>query len=449
VTEVISEILIIDDNIKICESLAENFRERGFRCCTALDPSSALQHFLHRDVDLVLLDVRLGKQDGIELLKQFLDLNRDIPVIMITAYATVEAAVEAIKIGAFDYIQKPINFGKLFQITENAIRISRLRGQRSRLESEWRDFSDRFVTRDPRMVKMLSKAKRLAPSDLPVLIVGESGTGKELLADFIHANSRQSARNIVKVNCSAFVESLLDNELFGHERGAYTGADSRFKGVFEQAHQGTLFLDEIGDMPLSIQSKILRALQEKEIRRVGGNETIRVDVRFIAATNANLEELIEEKRFRKDLYYRLNAGTLSIPPLRERKEDIPLLAASLLEESRLDNPECPRELSAEVLHLFMEHDWPGNVRELKNTLDYAATMCTDDIIKKGDLPAGFLEGKAEVPAGHIRQQFERALILNTLKRANHNKTRAAELLQMSRKTLYNKMMRYGISSSRE
>jgi DNA-binding NtrC family response regulator len=449
VTEKIREILIVDDNIKICESLAENFRERGFRCCTALDPSGALQHFLHRDIELVLLDVRLGKQDGIGLLKQFLDLNRDIPVIMITAYATVEAAVESIKIGALDYLEKPINFGKLFQITENAIRISRLRRASSRPESGWRDSSDRFATRDPRMVKVLSKAKRLAPSDLPVLIVGESGTGKELLADFIHANSRQSGRNIVKVNCSAFVESLLDNELFGHERGAYTGADSRFKGVFEQAHHGTLFLDEIGDMPPSIQSKILRALQEKEIRRVGGNETIRVEVRFIAATNTNLEELIQEKRFRKDLYYRLNAGTLSIPPLRERKGDIPLLAASLLEESCQDNPEYRCRLGPEILHLFMEHDWPGNVRELKNTLDYAAAMCTDHIIKRADLPAGFLEGKAEVQPCHVREQFERALILNTLETANHNKTRAAELLQMSRKTLYNKMMRYGISSSRD
>jgi DNA-binding NtrC family response regulator len=440
------EILIVDDNAKICESLAENFRERGYRCCNALNSSSALQHFLHRSFDLVLLDVRLGKEDGIELLRQFLDSGRGIPVIMITAYATVESAVESIKIGAFDYIEKPIVFSKLFQITEKAIRSSRPRSERNAPENGGREQFDSFTTRDLRMLRMLAKARKLAQADLPVLIIGESGTGKELLADFIHANSRRSASRSVKVNCSSFAENLLDNELFGHEKGAYTGAESRFRGVFEQAHQGTLFLDEIGDMPLAIQSKILRALQEKEIRRVGGEQTIRVDVRFIAATNANLQELIAERRFRKDLYYRLNAGTLLVSALRERKDDIPLLVASFLEENRRVHCEGPREISAEVLQLFLEHDWPGNVRELKNTISYAAAMCAAEVIERRDLPADFLEGKSEAPAGHIREQFERELILNTLRKANHNKTRTAELLQMSRKTLYNKMMRYGIAS---
>ena len=436
--------MIVDDKIKVCESLAQNFEQLGYICHSATNISEAINTYLNQKIDVVILDIKLGDEDGIEALKQLRSLNDKVPVIMITAYGTIETAVESIKLGAFDYLQKPINFDKLVKVVANTIRLKVLDEENNKLRRKLIDFLPPLISHNKEMIEICRKAKQLAATDLPILICGESGTGKELLADFIHSYSPRSCNEIVKINCSAFAESLFDNELFGHEKGAYTGADSNFKGVFEQAHNGTLFLDEIGDMPLPIQSKILRALQNMEIRRVGGKNTIKVNMRFIAATNTNLQHLIEEKKFREELLYRLNAATLTIPPLRERKEDISLLVAHFLNDFPSINSNKPKTLSDEVLQIFLNHEWPGNIRELKNTLQYAAAISLKDSIDRSDLPPGFNHDGRKVRTENVREKLEKDLIVSMLSRAKYNKKKAAELLNMSRKTLYNKLQKYGI-----
>jgi two-component system response regulator AtoC len=439
------EILIIDDNIKVCASLAQNFRELGYIGLSAINSTEAVRLYLNQKISAVILDVKLGGENGIDVLKQLMALNSKVPIIMITAYATIETAVESIKLGAFDYLQKPINFDKLETVVKNAIRMKQLEEENLKFRSRLSDFSSRLVTQSNEMRELCRKAKQLAATDLPILICGESGTGKELLADFIHSCSRQSCNKIVKINCSAFAESLLDNELFGHDKGAYTGADSTYQGVFERAHNSTLFLDEIGDMPLSIQAKILRTLQDKELRRVGGKAAIKMNVRFIAATNKNLQVLIAEQSFREDLLYRLNAATLTIPPLRQRREDIPLLVVHFLKDFQSNDSKKTKLVSERVMKFFLNYDWPGNVRELKNALHYAAAISLKDSIDIGDLPPGFINQESSESSENIRYKMEKELILNILQKAEYNKKRAAELLNMSRKTLYNKIEKYGIS----
>ena len=441
-------ILIVDDNTKLCRSLSRNFTQYDYTCSSAQDMSSALRIFLDEEIDLVLLDVRLGEENGLDLLQQLAELNNNLPVIMITAFATVEAAVQSIKFGAFDYIQKPINFKKLLKIVENALQLQVLKDENEKLKHRLHELSTPIISNNPEILKLCRKAKKLAPTELPILIYGESGTGKELIADYIHGNSNRSSSEIVKINCSAFPESLLDNELFGHEKGAYTGADSAYKGVFERAHRCTLFLDEIGDMPLAIQAKILRTIQNCEIRRLGGKEKISVDIRFLAATNKDLESLIHKQNFRHDLFYRLNAATLYVPPLRERKDDIPLLADYFLREFGRIKGVDAIVLDERVLSHLLEYDWPGNIRELKNTINYAATVSTDARITLDDLPPRFVQdtvGGESTP--NVRERVERELIISVLRKTNHNKTKTAQLLNMSRKTLYNKMTRYEISTA--
>ena len=439
------EILIVDDKIKVCESLAQNFRELGYISHSATHSTEAIRLYLNQKISAVILDVKLGEENGIDVLKQLMALNSRVPIIMITAYATIETAVESIKLGAFDYLQKPINFDKLETVVKNAIRMKQLEEENLKFRSRLSDFSSRLVTQSSEMHELCRKAKQLAATDLPILICGESGTGKELLADFIHSCSRQSCNKIVKINCSAFAESLQDNELFGHDKGAYTGADSTYQGVFERAHNSTLFLDEIGDMPLSIQAKILRTLQDKELRRVGGKASIKMNVRFIAATNKNLQVLMAEQKIREDLFYRLNAATLTIPPLRQRREDIPPLVAHFLNDFQSNDPKKPKLLSEGVMKFFINYDWPGNVRELKNALQYAAAISLKDSIDIGDLPPGFINQETSEKSENIRDKMEKELILSILQKAEYNKKRAAELLNMSRKTLYNKLDKYGIS----
>lgn len=441
------DILIVDDKIRVCESLGQNFEQLGYICTYATNGSEAISKFLNEPLSAVILDIKLGDENGIDILKSFVGLNRSIPVIMITAFATIETAVESIKIGAYDYLQKPINFDRLVKVVENAIRLKELQEENLKFRNMLSDFSTRLITKNKVMLELCRKAKQLAATDLPVLIYGESGTGKELLADFIHSYSVQPCNPIVKINCSAFAESLLDNELFGHDRGAYTGADATFKGVFERADGGTLFLDEIGDMPLSIQSKILRTLQEKEIRRLGGKNNIKVNVRFIAATNKKIVDLMRENSFREDLFYRLNAATLAVPPLRERKDDIPLLVSHFLQEFQSGNSHQPKVVSDRAMQILLDYDWPGNIRELKNTLHYAAAIALEDCINISDLPPGFVEQKPMEIAENIREKMEKELILSTLRKSGNNKKRTAELLKISRKTLYNKLEKYEISTS--
>jgi DNA-binding NtrC family response regulator len=436
-------ILIIDDKVKVCKSLAQNFEHLGYRAAIATSGKEALAAFAAGRIDVVLLDIMLGEESGIDVLKRLQAVDKTVPVIMITAFASVETAVLSLKLGAFDYVKKPLDFDDLLMTVEKALEFSRLQEENTNLKSRLRELSATIVTGDPVMMALRNKMEKLAVTDLPVLIDGESGTGKEVFADYIHAASSRSARPMVKVNCVALPESLLDNELFGHEKGAYTGADAVFKGLFETADGSTLFLDEIGDMPLGIQAKILRTLQNNEIRRLGGSATIKVDVRFIAATNKDLVDLTRKNLFREDLYYRLNAAVLSVPALRERKGDIPLLVEHFLSERAVNGR---KELAPEVAARFQAYDWPGNVRELKNVVNYATAISLNERIEMEDLPAHFLgEGYAAEPAD-IRQEMERDLIVRVLQSTRYNRSRTAEILNMSRKTLYSKMAKYGLNA---
>ena len=436
-------ILVIDDKVKVCKSLAQNFEHLGYRTVIATSGKEALAAFSAGRIDVVLLDIMLGEESGIDLLKRLQAVDKTVPVIMITAFASVETAVLSLKLGAFDYVKKPLDFDELLMTVQKALEFSRLQEENTNLKSRLRELSATIVTSDPLMIALRNKMEKLAVTDLPILIGGESGTGKEVFADYIHAASARSAKPMVKVNCVALPESLLDNELFGHEKGAYTGADSAFKGLFETANGSSLFLDEIGDMPLGIQAKILRTLQNNEIRRLGGSATIKVDVRFIAATNKDLVDLTRKNLFREDLYYRLNAAVLAVPPLRERKRDIPLLVEHFLAERAVDRR---KELAPEVAARFQAYDWPGNVRELKNVVNYATAMSPNERIEIEDLPVHFLgDGHAAEPAD-IRQEMERDLIVRTLQSTKYNRSRTADILNMSRKTLYSKMTKYGLNA---
>jgi len=437
-------VLIVDDKEKLCTSLLQNFEHVGYECSYALTSADAFRSLVDTPVQVVLLDVALGSESGVDVLKAITKRHPTIPVVMITGYGTIETAVQSIKLGAYDYVQKPLDFNKLLRIVENAIKLSALREENVKIKNRIKDFYPKTITRNSRMLDLKSKAERLASTDLPVLITGESGTGKEHMAEFIHNSSSRSAHGMLSINCAAFPEHLLDNELFGHERGAFTGADSRFVGLFEKADKSTLFLDEIGDMQMPTQAKILRTLQNNEIRRIGSNETTIVDVRFIAATNKSIQDLIQEKRFREDLYYRLNTAVIHIPPLRERKEDIPLLVDHLMAEFCRGNDIPIKTLSSEVHDIFMSYNWPGNIRELKNVVSYAAAISHDEVVGAGDLPPSFDDLHREELAYSPLEESERTIIVKTLQKVAYNKKEAAGLLRISRKTLYNKLSQYGI-----
>lgn len=437
-------LLIVDDKKKIFESLNVNFFEAGYNVEYASNRSETVNAILTKKIGTVLLDIMLGEESGIDVLKDIQSLNSAIPVIMITGYASVDTAVQAMKLGAFDYVKKPLDFDRLLKIVDNAISLYTLKEENITLKSRLCEQIPQIYTNSPVVKKLVERVLKIAPTDLPVLITGENGTGKEVIADYLHINSSRAAKSIKKINCAAFPESLLDNELFGHEKGSYTGADSRYKGIFEHADGGTLFLDEIGDMPQTIQAKILRTLQNREIRRIGGNETIQVDVRFIAATNKNIEELIEKNLFRQDLYYRLNAATISMPPLRERKEDIPLLVDRFISDYVKDNGMGIKSVDESVLSVFLEYSWPGNIRELKNAINYACAIAVTDRITIEDLPPNFTGKNPVSEHGNIREEMERALIARLLKTHYNNKSKVAQVLKMSRNTLYQKLQKYGI-----
>ena len=440
-----AKILIVDDQATVYKSLARNLTHLGYHTLHARSGQETFETFSRDRVGVVLLDIRLGKENGIDILKKLLTIDANLPVIMITGYSSIDTAVQSIKLGAFDYVTKPLDFDKLLTLVENALKMSNLAEENRHLKNRLLDLSPQIITQNGEMLELYEKAKKLAATDFPVLIAGENGTGKEVIADLIHVSSPRNSHKMLKINCAAFPETLLDNELFGHEKGAYTGAHSEFKGVFERADQSSLFLDEIGDMPLTIQAKILRTLQNSEIRRIGGDRTILVNVRFIAATNKNLHELIAQKLFRKDLFYRLNTAMLHLVPLRKRKEDIPLLVEYFLSEYAPSGSIRKKQASDGVMERLLEYDWPGNVRELKNTINYAAALSTKGMIQIEDLPRILSNLGHQEESENIREDVEKNLILKMLQKANYNKTKAAELLNMSRTTLYSKLEKYGIS----
>lgn len=438
-------ILLIDDNQQLYEVLQDNFSFVGHYLFYANNTNRAFEVLKKEQINLILLDVRLGEENGVETLEKIKKTYQNIPVIMITGYATVEAAVKAMKLGAYDFVKKPINFNTLCTRIDAATQNIKYKRENENLKTRLKEEGPLFSSKNLIFNNILNRAKKLAASDISILIIGENGSGKELLADYIYRNSNRISEKFIKINCAAFPEALLDNELFGHEKGAYTGAESDYIGVFEQANKGTLLLDEIGDMPTTLQAKILRVIQNQEVRRIGSKQTRKIDVRFIAATNKDLFKMVEEKKFREDLFYRLNGGLLKIPALRNRKEDMDDLINSLLFEISKNTKTTMKKLSQEVKDIFNNYQWPGNVRELKNALLYAATISQDIEIQIEDLPPSFeIYGTKNKDSLSIIQQREKELIKKVLVRNNNNKTETAKFLKMSRNTLYLKLKKYGI-----
>ncbi len=438
-------VLVVDDREKVCQTLVKNFVKLGYEADFVTSGSEVLRTIRKNRPDTVLLDIMLGSDDGIEILKMVKHENPDLPVIMITGYASIDSAVQSLRCGAYDYVQKPLEFEELREIVDRAVRENSSGMSQPGQETSF----PKIVTQSKEMLSIIKQIDKLAPSDLPILILGENGTGKELIADRIHRKSNRSCRQMLKINCAALPESLLDNELFGHEKGAYTGAESTFQGVFEKADGSSLMLDEIGDMSLSIQAKILRTLQHNEIRRIGGTETISINVRFIAATNKDIESLIKKGDFRADLFYRLNTAIIRVPPLRNRRADILPLAQTFLEQYSLKKGIPAKSLTDKAADILMEYHWPGNIRELKNIVEYSAAITEfSDTITDRDLPPQIM-GKEDLFSSdddplNIRETMERELIQKTLHNTLFNKSETARILKMSRRTLYNKIQRYNI-----
>ena len=438
-------VLVVDDNLKVFESLKPNFGHFGIEALHAEDSTAAQAVIAANKADVVLLDIRLGTENGIDVLRKLKKHNSHIPVIMITGFGSIDTAVEAMKLGAFDYVKKPLDFDRLFKVIENAMELYKLSEENAILKQRIREHSPQICIKNSRMFEIAEEAQKLAQTDIPVLITGENGSGKEVIADYIHTQSGRCTRRMNKINCAAFPESLLDNELFGHEKGAYTGAAGTFQGIFERSHRSTLFLDEIGDMPLIIQAKILRVLQNQEIRRVGGSKTIATDFRCIAATNQDLPRKIAAGGFREDLFFRLNTAILGVPALRERREDIPQLTSYFLSEYSANLGKPVTAVSEEVLDLFLRYRWPGNIRELKNTINYSVAITSQSVIDMIDLPPNMTSNLRFAPPLRGRcDEAERNLISKTLAECRWNKKKTAEILGISRKTLYARIKRYGI-----
>ncbi len=438
-----NKILVIDDNFKIYKSLELNLKKEGFQSTAALNSVEALEAIKNDIPDIILLDLALREESGLDLLRDIKKLDSSVPVIMITGYGTLESAVKAIKLGAFDFLEKPLQFEKLLSTINNALEMTKLKNENRELKEKINVKRSGIITQNPQMLEICEKACKLAITDIPILITGESGTGKELIADMIHENSGRKDKSLVKLNCSALSEQLLDSELFGHEKGSFTGAVDFHHGVFEQACGGSLHLDEIGDMALSTQAKILRAIQYGEIRRIGGTAQIKVDVRFIASTNKDLSLLIEQGLFREDLMYRLNASCIHLPPLRERKEDIPVLTATFIKEFQGEGES--RSLSQLALEKLMEYDWDGNVRELRNIIRVTLALTDREVIEADaiNLPEKVMVVNSPVLDGDLRSS-ERLMIVDALSATGNNRSAAAAKLGISRKTLYNKIDKYGI-----
>ncbi|MCL4500742.1 MAG: sigma-54 dependent transcriptional regulator [Deltaproteobacteria bacterium] len=448
-------LLIVDDEAGHRQMLRAYLEDEGFEVKEAADGLQSVAAVRNQAFDLVLLDLKMPGMDGLEVLREIRSISEALPIIMMTAYGTIESAVEAIKAGAQDFVAKPLDMEELTLKIHKILRLHELEQgsllQQARLDAQF-DFS-RIIGRSPAMLETFETLALVAPTEATVLILGESGTGKELVANAIHQNSPRRQQPLVKLNCAALQENLLESELFGHERGAFTGAVSRKEGRFQQADGGTIFLDEIGDMSFNTQAKMLRVLQEKEFEPVGATRTIKVDVRVIAATNKDLLQEVQSGRFREDLYYRLNVVSLTIPPLRERREDIPLLAEYFLKVYAEKNRRTIKGLEPAVLDAFQRYQWPGNVRELENAVERAVIMCPREYLRLQDLPLTLhsLEtegatGEMAIKAGLSMREMEKQLILKTLEETQGNKSKAARQLGISRRTLLNKLAEYDIGS---
>jgi two-component system, NtrC family, response regulator HydG len=447
-------ILVVDDDSAHRTMLCTLVGGWGYEIVPADDGDSALAAVRERALDLVLMDIRMVRLSGIEALEQIKIINPAIPIVLMTAYASVEMAVEALKKGAYDYLIKPLDFDKLRLTLERALEHIRLKAENRRLKAQLGSGFQcpDIVGSSPAMVRLMETVAQVAASEATVMITGESGTGKELVAAAIHANSPRKTGPFVKVNCAAITETLLESELFGHEKGAFTGADRRREGRFVQADGGSLFLDEVGEMPVPMQVKLLRVLQERELNRVGGEQVISVDVRLIVATNQDLAQMVAAGTFREDLYYRLNVVELRTPPLRERREDIPLLAMHFLERFAEKNRKTVEQFSPRAMDLLIRHRWPGNVRELMNTVERAIVLARSACLDEDDFAAlapRRPEEEAAVCGGPFTadvplERVEREAIVNTLASAGGNKSEAARRLGITRKTLREKLKKYDL-----
>ena len=445
-------ILIVDDEKAIQTSLRGVLEDESYRVGTVGSGDQALSRIGEDPPDLVLLDVWMPGMDGLEVLAEIKRVRPEQPVVMISGHGTIETAVKATKLGAYDFIEKPLSLEKTLLAVARALEHSRLerenRALRERLER-----GQEIVGQSAALQELRRQIAIAAPTSGRVLIHGENGSGKELVARAIHALSARREGPFVEVNCAAIPEELIESELFGHERGAFTGAVARRKGKFQLADGGTLFLDEVGDMSLKTQAKVLRVLEEQAFDRVGGTESIRTDVRVIAASNQNLSDLIAGGRFRDDLFYRLNVIPIHVPPLRERKEDMPLLVEHFIRVFSLENGKRPKTVSVEALAYFLSYDWPGNVRELRNMVERLVIMSPREVIGPEDLPPPLRPKEAALPEDQIkeknlkeaREAFERAYILAELRAQDWSMTRTSDRLGIERSHLYRKLKAYGIT----
>lgn len=449
-------ILLVDDDAAHRTMLNANLAGIGYEVIEAEDGDQVLPILHEQKIDLILLDLKMKRMGGIETLAVMQETHCALPVIILTAFSSVESAVTAMKQGAFDYITKPVDIEELKLTLTRALNFERLQAENDLLKKRLHERFDfgNIIGRSRGMQDLFATLALVAPSDATVLIAGESGTGKELVANVIHENSLRKNGPFIKVNCAALHENLLESELFGHEKGAFTGAAAQRKGRFEQAHKGTLFLDEIGDMSLTTQAKILRVLQEGEFERLGGDKNIKVDVRLLTATHKNLERMVEEGSFRQDLYFRLNVVPVVLPPLRDRREDIPPLADFFLKKYSQKNRKNIRGIHPQALVLLTRYEWPGNIRELENTMERAVILCLGEQISPLELPSHLRpndeeyradEGPSPPPSGLTLRDMERELIRATLQQTNGNKSQTAKILGIARQTLQNKMKEYDLS----
>ncbi len=438
-------ILIVDDEPSVRQSLAAWFEDDGYSIATAQNAAEALQRMQELSVDIILLDIKMPGMDGLALQDRIREFNSDVIIIIITAFATVDTAVRALKAGAFDYTTKPVDPDELSHLVKNAVEKIRLQRENQALRQsiDHLQFVDDIIGESAPMQKVLELVRTVAPTESTVLILGESGTGKELIARAIHMNSRRRYFPIIPVNCGALPESLLESELFGHEKGAFTGAQYRRKGKFEMAQGGSLFLDEIGTLSLKSQIDLLRVLEDREFHRLGGERTVKADFRLICATNVNLEEEVKAGSFREDLYYRINVFTIAIPPLRERSADIPLLARHFVQRhARSMNRPVP-VLSPEAMEVLLRHEWPGNVRELENALERAVVLNRSGVIAPEELPV-HVGRRIQPVRGSALADVEKEHIQLMLEENSWNISRTAEQLGIDRVTLYNKIEKYGL-----
>ncbi|MGD2186425.1 MAG: sigma-54 dependent transcriptional regulator [Desulfobacterales bacterium] len=448
------KILVVDDDASHRKMIEAVLSDEGHEIKQADDGQVAINAVRKEFFDLILMDIRMSEVGGIEALKQIKEISPGIPIVIMTAYASVDTAVEALKSGAYDYLTKPIDIDELKILVQKTLRYHQLEKENIYLKERLNDrfnFSN-IIGHGPVMKTLFETMALVAPSEATVLIFGESGTGKELIADAIHQNSPRKDRPFIKVNCAALPETLLESELFGHEKGSFTGAVARKQGRFQLAHKSSIFLDEVAEMAPTTQAKILRVLQEREFEPLGSTQAIKVDTRVIAATNKNLEKEIKQGRFREDLYYRLNVVSLEVPPIRERREDISLLADFFLKRYAEKNKRILKGFTPRAMDLLMRYDWPGNVRELENVVERAVIMARGEMVTPAEFPDILQQLDPDVKATYVNlspgrtlKDVEKDMIIRTLEETEGNRTHAAKILGISRRTLQLKLKEYRIN----